>query len=497
MTCPGYGLRIQFGQGVASRGKLMGKALPVIEPSPAAAAPAQAGLDVDVEAKGVSPGSRSGRSDDERGSVTSPFTLTQAFPSGYDETAFHNQFALGLDLSPYMLPQYLQGRPVKELIHYYDHYVAGLMPWVDGPNNAWRKLMLPLAFQSQSQALLLALLALSAEHYSARPSSSWSGNDGFLSRTYRDKSLLLLAQDLQVEIDEDASPARQLPASSILATILVLCNLEMIRCDTTTWHVHWKAARTITRRWTAPHLAMTILDDTCRFLLKEAFIYDVFGSSTTFGDTDQIPSTILSDSDSDAFTHWLQLVQEVTCVERRRTEGSSPLDTLPPELANIHVLQQRFHHARDRSQEFIQSVNFGAPGPIDDFLVLIDIFYYAGLAYSVSTLFDFHDPAIREAIDSNVVAVINTIAQIEHNEAYQHDLVWPLFVVGTQSRSNKGWQGFADSTLTKVMESTGFSNCVPALEFLRRFWQSDPNVVADWMQFARWESQHGRHFLVI
>jgi hypothetical protein len=137
------------------------------------------------------------------------------------------------------------------------------------------------------------------------------------------------------------------------------------------------------------------------------------------------------------------------------------------------------------------------PGPKVDFLVLIDIFHYAGLAYSFSSLFNLLDPTVQVEIDNNIVAVINTIAQIEHNQAYQHDLVWPLFVVGTQSRHNQSTQAFADTKLIEVMKSTGFSNCYPALEFLRRFWRSDPTIVKDWLQFARQESKQGQHFLVI
>ncbi|OQU95275.1 Fungal specific transcription factor domain-containing protein [Cladophialophora immunda] len=424
--------------------------------------------------------------------IAVPHKLRNAFQPSFDETTLHNPFALNLDLSSYALPQYLQGRPVRQLIHYYDHVVATVMPWVDGPENPWRTLMLPLAMHSPS--LLLALLALSAEHYSARSESPWAVNDGFASRNYRDKSLLLLSEDLRAEWTEHASVARHARASGILATILVLCNLEMIRCDSAIWRVHWKAARTITLRWTAPQLATTVLDDTCRFLIKEAFVYDVFGSSTTFEDDEQIPGSVLTEQDAHVFTDWLQLVQEVTCAERQRHRNASP-GQAPLDLANMRVLQEKFDYARNRSLEFSKSLDFGTPGLHSDFAVLVDIFHYAGLAYSFQALLDPRDFA--PAIETCVSGVITKIAEIQNKEAYQHDLVWPLFVVGTQSRLNKNTQAFADAKLLEVMKSTGFSNCVPALEFLRRFWKSDPNVAVDWMQFARQESRRGLTFLVI
>jgi len=353
--------------------------------------------------------------------------------------------------------------------------------------------MLPLA--SRSPSLLLALLALSAEHYQSKADPAWPLKDGFVSSNYRDRSLQLLAHDLRTEVEEHASAARQMEASGILATILVLCNLEMIRCDSATWHVHWKAARTITKRWTAPHLAATVLDDTCRFLLKEAFVYDVFGSSTTFGDVEQIPSSVLTEADAHLFTDWLQLVQNVTCAERRR--HFEPAEAVSPELFSMRSLQQLFERARDRSLHFSQTFDFGTSSPPNDFAILINIFHFAGLAYSFQALLDIHDLAVHKAIDHCVSKVMNTISQIEDKDAYEHDLVWPLFVIGTHSRDNEETQEYAQTKLLEVMKSTGFSNCLPALEFLRRFWASDPSIVLDWMQLAREESRRGQNFLVI
>lgn len=479
----------------------MGKALPVIEPAPQINP-----LDT-FSPQSLTPGQISDPSEEAFESsllsatepITVPYALRNAFQTSYDETIFHNQFALDLDMSSYALPEYLQDKPVRQLLHYFNHVVATVMPWVDGPDNPWRTLMLPLTTRSPS--LLLALLALSAEHYCSRFESTLNPEDGFLSSFYRDKSLHLLAQDLRTEIVEDARPPRQTQASGILATILVLCNLEMIRCDTATWQVHWKAARTITRLWTNPPYASTMLDETCHFLLKEAFVYDVFGSSTTFGDHDQIPGTVLEEKDASVFSDWLQLVQDVTCTERRRHDGPSASSSLPEvlsqDLTTMQTLHQKFEFTRDRSRKFSESFDFGTPGPDSDFLVLIDIFHYAGLAYSFQALLDPFDPAVHQAIEDNVMLIINAISKIQKTTAYQHDLVWPLFVVGTQSRHNTDTQAFAETELLEIMKSTGFSNCLPALEFLRRFWKSDPNFVADWRQLARTESNQGRHFLVI
>lgn len=482
---------------MASRGKLSGKTLPVLEPAPL---PTSQEKDPRLSSQSLT----SGESTDSRdhgvdissstnaGPAIAPHALGNTFHPLYDENIYRNRFAMNPDLSLYHFPDYLRNRPVPELIRYYDHVVSTIMPWVDGPYNAWRTLMLPLAFQSP--CLLLAILALSAEHYSSKTGSTRPTDEGLDSRQYRDKSLELLAQDLRTEISEDSTVERQAPASAVLATILILCNLEMIRCSSAIWRVHWKAARTITRRWTSPHFSPQLLDDTCRFLLKEAFIYNAFGSSTTFDGEDLIPGSVLSEEDSHVFTDWLRLIQDVTHAERCRNAHVS-VGGLSTELANISVLQQRFDYARNRSLDFSKTIDFGSQGLHDDFAVLVHIFHYAGLIYSYQALLDPQESA--PARDACVSGVIRTIAEIENQKAFEHDLVWPLFVVGTASRGNRETQAYAETKLLEVMGSTGFSNCFPALEFLRRFWATDPTVATDWMQFARQESSKGLTFLVI
>ncbi|KIX02665.1 uncharacterized protein Z518_08607 [Rhinocladiella mackenziei CBS 650.93] len=501
LKCPGYGLRIQWGQGVASRGKLTGRALPVLEPAPSPIPNSTGPNQERASPRSLTPAESSDSREQGFDSVqraepdrptTVPHTLRNAFHPVYDESAFRNPFALNLDLSAYHLPEYLHGKSVQKLIHYFDNVVARIMPWVDGPENAWRTLMLPLAMESPS--LLLAILALSAEHYSSKMGSTWSTDDGLCSSHYRDKSLLLLAQNLRTEITEDASVARRGAASAMLATILILCNLEMIRCDSIIWRVHWKAARTITRRWTSHHHSSHVLDDTCRFLVKEAFVYDVFGSSTTFDSDGEILCSALSDKDAHVFTDWLQLVQEVTRAERSRHDNLSA-DEYSQSLADMRVLQDRFDYARNRSLHFSRTMDFGSKELYSDFTVLIDIFHYAGLVYGYQALVDPQECAAAKP--ACVSAVISSIGQVENSNAFQHDFVWPLFIVGTESRHNRETQAFAETKLLQAMSSTGFSNCYPALEFLRRFWATDPTHVADWMQFARQESRQGLNFLVI
>lgn len=399
---------------------------------------------------------------------------------------------MSLDLTSCQLPGYLQTQVVYDLVHYYDHVVAAVMPWLDGPQNAWRTIILPLAIECES--LLLAILALSAEHYSSKMGSTYATKTGPLSTCYRDRSLHLLAQSLRTELSEEQTTVRRGPACAMLATILVLCNVEMIRCDSAVWKIHWKAARTITRRWTSSHHPPPNLDPGFDFLIKETFVYDVFGSSTTFRDEDQISSAVVNADDP--FLRWLQLIQEVTVIERRR-HANLPVNEFQLHDANMHTLHHAFKNATNSSL-FLSKHNHRNPewqGLERDLKMLLNIYEQAGLLYSYQSLIDAEESASARSIC--VETIISAIRQIHNMKDIQHDLVWPLFLVGTESRGNDDRQNFAQAGLLQAMQSTSFSNCVPALQFLRRFWTTDPYAAPLWLHFARQESLQGMDFLVI
>ncbi|KIW48850.1 uncharacterized protein PV06_01411 [Exophiala oligosperma] len=500
LQCPGYGLRIQWGQGVASRGRLTGKALPILESAPAN--PDRAPVEEErafttppTESQQDYLDNRQPESSISPAEVGTPASddLRNAFLPLYDRSSDCNPFAMGLDLSACQLPKYLQTQVVYDLVHYYDHVVAAVMPWLDGPGNAWRTIILPLAIECEF--LLLAILALSAEHYSFKMGSTYTSNTGPLSASWRDRSLHLLARSLRTELSEEQTTVSRGPACAMLATILVLCNLEMIRCDNAVWRIHWKAARTIARRWTSSHHPPPNLDPGFDFLIKEAFVYDVFGSSTTFRDEDQISSAVVNADDP--FLRWLQLIQEVTIIERRR-HANLPVDEFPLHNADMHALQQAFATATNSSlflSKHSKPEWQGLESLESDLVMLLNIYQQAGLLYSYQALIDAGKSATARSIC--VETIISGIRQIQNMKAIQHDLVWPYFLVGTESRGNDDRKHFAQAGLLEAMHSTAFSNCVPALEFLRRFWTTDAYTVPLWLQFARQESHQGMDFLVI
>lgn len=78
------------------------------------------------------------------------------------------------------------------------HIVAPFMVWIDGPDNEWRTIMLPLALRCPP--LLFAILALSAEHYASKTGREWKSDDENTSVHFRTQSMRILAQDLRAEM---------------------------------------------------------------------------------------------------------------------------------------------------------------------------------------------------------------------------------------------------------------------------------------------------------
>jgi hypothetical protein len=140
LACSGYGVILKWDQGVASRGNLKGKSLPVKVIDKL--------LPVSYLIKGPNtPEVRIRQPDDQLQAITTLFSLqTRTIPK------------------PICYSQ-IRSSEERRLLHHYDHIVASNMSWVDCPENPWRHIIIPLALESSP--LLNAILAFAAKHINA------------------------------------------------------------------------------------------------------------------------------------------------------------------------------------------------------------------------------------------------------------------------------------------------------------------------------------------
>lgn len=364
------------------------------------------------------------------------------------------------------------------------------MTWIDGPHNEWRRFILPLALECHP--LLLAILALSAEHFSSKYNTEWVSEDGSNAKEYKDQSLRLLANDLRREMSRANAMGNDGPVPEVLATTIVLCNMEMIRSLSNIWRVHWSTVRMITRRWTAQTKTWSPLDPHCRYLLHEAFIYDACASCTTFDGEDQISGEVVHPDDIDVFVDLFTLIQDVTQAERARYNRGARAWT---QLTDMDAVRKRLAYCYERDHHFAKRLKFASEAIREDFHVVIDLYHYAALIYACQALFDAYAFAnIR--IDWMHMAR-DALNRIKEPSEFHQSLVWPLFIIGAEAREDREVQASTEDTFHEIMDATGWRNCDGALEFLRRFWRSNRTAYPTWIPFGRDQAASGFTFLVV
>jgi hypothetical protein len=133
LSCPGFPLvHLRWDQGVASRGHLTGKSLPLVERS--TSVPGQ---------QDVSP--------PDLNLVLTPH------PNLIN--------TLSLASNSELANQHLSRSLCDKLLLHFLSNVASRLTWIDGPGNPWRSLVLPLA--QRSACLRMSILGLAAAHLSA------------------------------------------------------------------------------------------------------------------------------------------------------------------------------------------------------------------------------------------------------------------------------------------------------------------------------------------
>ena len=137
-----------------------------------------------------------------------------------------------------LLPFQLQRSEERHLLHHYDHIVASNMAWADCHENPWRHIIIPLALESPP--LLNAILAFAAKHINAVSLSASRKSASIMPVSFPDnfqqKAVKHLAREIKefaIERDSQASfgtpkDASRNRSNAILATMLVLCNVETV-----------------------------------------------------------------------------------------------------------------------------------------------------------------------------------------------------------------------------------------------------------------------------
>ncbi|KAH7148236.1 fungal-specific transcription factor domain-containing protein [Dactylonectria macrodidyma] len=475
LSCPGFDpVPLRWGQGVASRGKLSGRVIPVLPP-----------------AKRKDPtGPRSKSGVDEEPDVP-------AERREHDVRAVANCSKSAPDfstLTPYLMQElglvghYLSTASVDNLFNHFCNEVTPMLIWLDGPHNTWRNSIPGLA--KNSDCLRLSIMGLAAAHLSV--TCAGSNNKAVLlhfNHNLRDASLRDLNHKMNLELNRDDAKAEEnygdASVAEILATILVLCFAEMLTPESTDWSLHLRACRAFVNRHSLQTRREEPLDSIIRFLFKEALDLEAYANISSFTRTPNLtlkpPSNSMFDGHFWIFTG---LLHDVTIAERQLYDLEQEGGQIP--ATDISGWKAKLDVAHSMASACISSVLDPEDSNRGSFHAIIRAHYYAGLIYCHQALVRTSESAESTAafVDGLFHEIQLATGVLPKCTIFCHDLFFPLFIAGTESRANPHRQGIVQGLFETTISTTGLWCNNGGLTFLRNFWAASGNV-GTWISFAR------------
>ncbi|GMG53448.1 unnamed protein product [Aspergillus oryzae var. brunneus] len=331
-----------------------------------------------------------------------------------------------------------------QLLHHFDQNIATKLAWVDGPENPWRQIILPLSHASP--IVRYSLLAMSSEDLTHKYTVDrpYFHHLKAQSLYYRDRVLSHLPQHLERLLKAPISLDCANEARFVLATVLLLYNLELLSAKTTQWRLHIQGARAIIQ-WKLQAIGLHRPPDVAdNFLRYEYYFTAVFNGLTTFDATYDVIDDIPINDKIAVFGDFVRIMHCVTRAERINFSGSPNTET-----TRVEDVVGEIETARDRALQLNHIIRFQYPDARHDFEHLTHMYYHASLIYSHRVL---SDPApSQELIQASRDAILDHLSHLIDLAYFAHDLVWPLFVCGTECRGSPDKQDTIERALLGVI----------------------------------------------
>lgn len=464
LQCPGYGTKVKWVQGVASRGKLRGKSIPLRD-APAAALTAHVATSAIFNVHGMHHVSHG----------------LDSFPSSTQNVLV--QLAVPPSPSnPCLLETQTPHAP--QLLLYFTERVARRLAWIDGPENPWRHIVLPLL--EGSETVLTSVLALTAHDMASQypPDDLWCQRFQTISKGYQNRAIGLLARELNILHRSPDSRSGTNASTPILASAIVLCNAELLKAQEAGWRVHLQAAREVIRAEAGPSFLQQQADRIEEFFLQEFYATSVWAYLTSFHDIDDIVQAPLVGSRDAVFTDMIRIIHQITQAERIKARAQ--LLQLPqPELIPCTDIHTQLELARRSASCLGQAIQFWSDVDRRAFEHLAWMYFHASLIYSYQAL---ADPAICQTpIKESCDAILMHLHSLSGTgtEIVAQDLVWPLFIAGTECRGSRASQNFIEHQLTNVMRVSRTLDRDRVLSFLKDWWTLAEGECLSWIELAR------------
>ena len=238
---------------------------------------------------------------------------------------------------------------------------------------------------------------------------------------------------------------------------------------------------------------MEKLDTTSRYLVTQFSIINVFASTTSFNHIEQLSNIDFEEKESTIFSDYLEKIHAITVEERKRA-SLRDLGVVVGKV-DLTLVATNLEDACDNTRNLTHQLRICTEQLKRDFDRVIDIYNQSGLIYAYQALGEPGDAT--ECIAKLLKALLDELILIPTGGPFAQDLPWPLFICGTACRHLENEQRLLERLMKEVMDSTGFSHCQEALNFLKAYWSSENIEGETWIDFARRHSKRRREFLAL
>ena len=357
-------------------------------------------------------------------------------------------------------------------------------------------MILPMA--ENSETVLSSILAIAAHDLASEYHSNDVGSRTYhqMSKMYQNKSLALLAKELKT-LSASSSSGSDVNASSAftLASVIILCNNEFMQPQGAGWRVHLAAAREVilaAKNRSHPHRQLTSIEE---FLMIEFYEASVWANLTTFDDSSEDVKPFPHSKENAVFTDFVRVIDEITQLERLRFRSQSR--SFPYHSGPTPAVIMQINSAKYSMIHLAETINFHAEEDRRTFQLVVLMYYHATLIYSCQALGEPPTQDFNAHSSRNEILKYLQCLSGMRIDLFAQDLVWPLFMAGTELRGNPEAQNLIRGGFHSVMQFSRTLDRARVLSFLESWWKT-PGVYVSWIDMARtqYRSSHC-DFLVV
>ncbi|OGM41668.1 hypothetical protein ABOM_009951 [Aspergillus bombycis] len=428
-------MRLKWDQGVASRGKLTGRSLPMCD-APLVPKPSY----------------------EDR--LTAP--------------------SYSLYLSGPRSPESLR------LFAWFRENVAHRLAWINGPQNPWRQLILPLA--ESSETIFFSILALAAHDLASQypVNDPWYERFRNISDTHLNNALALLAQELgNLSCLSSSQTGSTTTFSLTLGSVLILCNSDLLKAQTSEWRIHLLAAREIISAGANHSSLQHPLFRVQRFLLQEFYSTSVWTHLTTFSQVDDILVDAPTSNEDAVLADFVRIIHHITKIERVKSRSRAS-NLAPPAAFEVQTIYAQIESAKSHSLCVNQTIEYWSDSERGDFQLVVWMYYYATLIYGTQALSELSTTE-KDKNDAcgHILDYLQRLFQTPNGLRFTQDLIWPLFIAGTELRGDRAAQKIIENGFKTVIHISRTLDRSRVLSFLKSWWNLAGDDFVSWIDFAR------------